>query len=189
MKNKVLIIIFFFLISIIIFLFNRTNNLQDDIRQNENLIEVLNDSVRYHQDKFNREVASKKALVTTVKELQKDKVVLTDNQNKLLKEVKQHKKLKVAVQVKEKVVIRDVPIVVNDTVMVVDSIDIENEKSIVLKEVKGGTEVYITNSNPLFKTVNVDALYVPTKKKWYNRKGFKMVIFGVGVATGVYIGK
>lgn len=106
-----------------------------------------------------------------------------------MKETETTKNVVAGVQVKEKVLLHDVTVRINDTVVVIDSLDLENEKTILLKQVKGGTEVSITNSDPIFKTVDVDALMVPKKKKWYNSKAFKAVIFAVGFITGFSITK
>ncbi|WP_066836491.1 hypothetical protein [Rufibacter ruber] len=185
--NKVLTGMVIILVILFLWQHQKTQRLKTDVDANASLVAVLSDSVRYHQDRHGREVAEKRVLVMVVKDLERQNALLTDNQKKLLSETKQAKGVKAGVQIKEKVAIRDVPVLVNDTVVVIDTLDLENEKTILLKEVKNGTEISITNSNPIFKTVDVDGLVIPEKKTFWNSRLFKSLIFITGVATGVAI--
>jgi hypothetical protein len=173
--NKVVYIV---LTIAVLFNFHQCNNskyLEKQIESNADMLEALTDSVKYSTDKYNREVASKKVIEATVKDLEKANAILTDNQRNLIKEVKTVKNLKTGIQIQERITI--------------DTLTINNDKTVLIEETKKGTIVKIINSNDSVQTVEMDAIFIPTKKKWYNKKGFKIALFIAGVATGIAVSK
>jgi hypothetical protein len=188
--NKYLIAIIIILSAVFLHQCSRTQAFKTDLATKKELIDVLSDSVRYSTNKLGEITAEKRILRATVKDLEHQRDNLSRNQLKLLKEIKTANKsgdVKAGIQIQERVVFKNVQVIKNDTIVLVDSLNLDNEKTIILSDVKRGTIVTIKNSNPNFQTVNVDGLLIPDKKRWYNSRLFKSIIFGAGVATGVYI--
>lgn len=186
MLNKLLAILLLTAVVLSAFLSAKNARLQEDIQQQESLIGALSDSVSYTRDKYDREVASKQAIVADMDVLkQTNDRLLTENQRLLKKAVTESKKEPVAaVQLKERVVVRV------DTVMVAgDSLVLDNNKTILFTEDKKTVRVQVTNSNPNFKTLDVDAIYKKKKPPFYQRGWFKVAVFVGGVVTGVALSR
>ncbi|RNI30955.1 hypothetical protein EFA69_06595 [Rufibacter immobilis] len=210
--NKYLLYVILFFIGLSAYQCVRNEDLTKDLDSKSNLIEVLSDSVTYTRNELKQEVASKKAISATVKDLEKSVALLTDNQRKLLQEAKTAGKEVVTVtQVKEVVTVREQPVLLRDsltgnyshrdqylsyTISVeqdsvrLDSLSLYNDKSVVIREEpEKGVRVSVTNTNPYFKTADVDALYIPEnrKKSFLDSKGVKVGLFILGLGTGAFI--
>ncbi len=167
----------------------------DNSRYKSNLI-ALNDSIKYHKNKFGKEVASKKALQLTVNEL-KDHT----KENKELKEaLKKFKKPITVIQTEQVVRIdtiyqkfkdsvkcvfsKDIFVnnkdyqfnfKVNQTGFKLSNLSIFNKQNIVAGWKSQGlfknpiATVEITNSNKYFKQTKIKPIIIVYKKKWHEK--------------------
>jgi hypothetical protein len=87
-KNIIIIIILLLLSFFGWKYYNDTSKLKDKYNLEVKLKEALNDSVRFYQTKEGEWVAEKRTLQGDMKDLLDDNIVLTDNQSKLLNDVK-----------------------------------------------------------------------------------------------------
>lgn len=188
-----------------------TEKKADNSRYKSNLL-ALNDSVKYHKNKFGDEVASKRALQFTLSEL-KD----YSKENKELKEtIKKFKKPLVVIQTEQVVRIdtiyrqfkdsikyvfsKDINILnkdyafnlnINQTGFKIDNFSIFNTQSIVVGWKKQGlfkspiATAEITNTNKYFKQTKIKPFIIVYKRKWHEKIYFTVpigIILGYGLS-------
>jgi hypothetical protein len=181
--NKVVYILLLFFILFSIYQCDNNSRLKEKASSDNDMIEALTSDVKHYHNEAGKAVAEKQAIVADIDQVKKlNKKLLSENQKLLQQNLskKENKKAVAAVQIKEVVKIR-----VDTVALTSDTLTLENEKFVAFKEDKKNVYVTITNSNPAFKTLDVDAVYEKQKPKWYNRKGFKIAVFIAGLATGL----
>jgi hypothetical protein len=176
MLHKVVYAVLVFFILLSFRQCNKNNRLENQAESNTKMIEALTDSVKYSTDKFNRVVAEKRVIETSARDLEKVNKLLTTNQQKLLKEAKPVKHLKAGIQLRESIKVDSATV-------------IENDKTVLIEETKKGTIVKIVNSNERVTTEEIDAIFIPRKKKIGERKIVKIGLFVLGLAAGVALSR
>lgn len=205
MINKLIYLVCLVLVIFNLYQCTTNNTLKTDLKANSELIIALNDSIHYHTEKDGTEAASKRVLVARIGELEKHK--LTQNQKKLVKEVKSHSGTVSAVQIGETVTVIDQPdlkptlkdssliyshktpdlaytISVKDSTLRLDTLQLFNSKTVLFREDRKSMYVTVKNSNPYFKTAELDSYQLPKKRSFFDSRGFKIGLF----VTGVFIG-
>jgi len=185
MMNKVVYTLLLFFILLSMFQCQKTKHLQEKVETSNQITEAITADLKQYKNIAGDAVAEKQAIEADIAEVKKlNKKLLTDNQVLLQKNLKQkeNKKAVAAVQIKEVVKIR-----IDTLTITSDTLELENEKLVTFKEDKKNIYVTVTNSNPAFKTLEVDAVYQKQKKKWYDKRGFKIAVFILGFASGVAI--
>ncbi|TXK36786.1 hypothetical protein FVR03_16725 [Pontibacter qinzhouensis] len=189
---------------------NKNRVVEQKLEHTYSNIEALTDSIHYYENALGWEVGEKKLYTRDLEEFKALAAIHTPNQKKLatqLQNVKE-KDLKAAVQVQEKVQVTNLTstkkdsatygyedpnisfqVTVQDTTVTLDTLTLLNDKTVILKDTKKGTVVSVVNSNPYFKTADIDGILVPEKKRFYNSKAFKAGLFLAGCALGVHLSR
>ncbi len=207
MKKTTYILIVLILLGTIFHLHTSKNDISN--RSKENLI-ALNDSIKYHKNKLNQEVASKLSLQLTLAEL-KD----YSKENTELKEaIKKFKKPITIIQTKQVVKIdtiikfkdsikyvfsKDIPVNnkyyqfdvnINQNSLKIDNFTILNNQSIVVGWKKQGlfknpiATAEITNTNPYFKQTEIKPIIIVYNKSWYEKP---YITIPLGLLVGLII--
>ena len=147
MSNKVYVGIIISLLVFGMFQCQKATHYAQRSATQESTLEALSDTLAYTQDKYGREVASKRVIVAEAEDLKKaNDRLLSENQRLLKKAVTESKpRVITATQIREKVVVR-----VDTVYQPGDSISLENEKTILFTEDRKTVRVQVTNSNPDF---------------------------------------
>lgn len=109
-------LIFILIILLSVLAWDLYNSKKIDSKIAEENILALQDSVKYHKNKFGNEVASKLALQLTAKELQKSVKNGSIENNKLKEAIKKYKKVIATVQTTQEVTIDTIYIPFKDTI-------------------------------------------------------------------------
>lgn len=171
------------------------NRKSSQISEKESIAGAITDSVRYYQDRLGREVAEKRGIQANLKATEASYKLLTATQQLLVRDIqtmprKEQKKLMAGTSVQQQVVVHVVDSVlvrspyrlawrkasdtlnyaihVRDSTLTIDTLSMPNR--LFLAHYLGpdkALHVRVTNSNPAFKTNDIDALVPPA-----NRKGF-----------------
>lgn len=208
-------LLLFFFAVLVLFMAQKCgyDNREAETAQEASVLAVVADSTHYYKDKLNREVASKRVMEANLAVVEQKYRLLSANQQALVQDVKQlpkqvQKKLVTASSVKQvlNVVLRDTSGVVGihgttwvhqsdllaysittraDTLQV-DSIKVKNRIQLNhYFDEKNVLHVTATNDNPLFRTLDIDAIIPPQKQKTGFRKTLTLICGGV--VTGLLL--
>lgn len=183
----------------------------------EQNVKALNDSIRYKNNKIGTVTASKKAIEATVKELKNEVWVKDERINKLTKDFNKLQsvtKIKTVVTIPEiKANYKDtIPYIFERKSNVLDKwysfnynsnqkgltiydFKLHNETFIVIGQKRDGIfkkpywEADVTNTNPYFKTTDIQIQVIQEKTPFYNKFWFRMVEIGLAGAAGAAISK
>lgn len=191
-KKVTIILIFLVLLGIIFHLYTSKQDISN--RAKDNLI-ALNDSIKYHKNKFNQEVASKRSLQLTLSELKdysKENIELKEAIKKFKKPItiiqtKQVVKIDTIVKFKDTikyVFSKDISvddryyqfdIKINQIGLKIDNFTISNNQTIVVGWKSQGwfknpiATAEITNTNPYFKQTEIKPIIIVYNKKWHEK--------------------
>ena len=208
------VIFIFGVVVILLLLISKctTDKYKEKSERLERNVKALNDTIRYKENKIGTITASKKAIETTVKELKKEVWVKDDKINKLTKDfnkLQSVSKITTAVNVPEiKVNYKDTIQYIferkdnfldkyysfnytsNQKGLIISDLNLENVSYIVIGKKRDGIfkksywESEVTNTNPYFKTIDVQIQVIQEKTPFYNKLWFRLAEMGLAGAAG-----
>ena len=158
----------------------------------ESIAGAITDSVRYYQDRLGREVAEKRGIQASLKAAETDYKLLTFKKQLLVRDIQalprqERKKLVAGTSVQQQVTVHvadsvlvpspfrlawrkatdtlNYHIYVRDSTLTIDTLSMPNR--LFLAHYVGSDKalhIRVTNSNPAFKTNDIDALVPPAKR-------------------------
>jgi hypothetical protein len=192
MFNRILFISFIALLLVAIGQGYVISNKSVTIREKESIALARTDSVHYYHDRLGREVAEKRAIQASLKSVEASYELLSNNQKLLTRDIqllpaKERKNLvtgtslvqKVTVHVVDSVVVPSTfklswrrssdtlnySIHVADSTLTIDTLNLPNRIFLAhYRDAQKQLHIKATNSNPMFKTQDIDTI-VPEEKK------------------------
>lgn len=210
MFNRILIAVSLVLLVVAASTCHRLSNLTTQLAEQSSVIAAVTDSVHYYQDHYGREVAAKKVIQASLTTVEANYAILSKNQKVLVQDVKhlpqsQQKKLVAATSIQQVTSIINMVnvdtvadnkqswtlrsdtlnyhISVHGDTLHLDMLTIPNRILVThYRDAKDVLHVTATNTNPMVKTLDIDALIPPAPKP---SKLPKVILFVAGVAVGI----
>lgn len=210
MGNKVLTISLVLLALLLGYKLVETRVENTNLQARTQVLAAVQDTLHHYEDKYGRVVAEKRVIAADLSTIRAEYGALSESQRRLLQEIddlprKQHKAVVSATQVQQTATIHLVDSVlvpgqahlawkrqsdtlnydirVQDSVLTIHNLQIANRLTLATyRDNKKALHVRVTNSNPMFRTSDVDQVVLEKPKK--ESKLVKILVFVGGVIAG-----
>lgn len=176
-KNIIILVLLLLLFLIGGISYYRTNNLQSNLNNKENLLSYLQDTMKVYKNDLKQLTYEKSVLKTDFETLKENRDILSDNQNKLISQIerleKENKTLISAFRVKMKVLIDSIenfnPITIDDTTILFKDSTHNLKYDIIVTGIKPINPSLKMKSLQLFNEQEIDFFW-GSKKEGYPEK-------------------